>query len=132
MQAVIPSRYSTKGHYRAYDQHMNVQRIRLTMVLADVLDVIMSAPVDDPAWGLRICELTGHGSGTVYPALDRLMKAGWITDSWEYPVPANRPRRRFYTITPTGRQEYAAILASRATRRTAWVRAQVPSNGTHD
>jgi PadR family transcriptional regulator, regulatory protein PadR len=111
---------------------MNVLRVRITMVVADLLDVIMSAPADNPVWGLRICEQTGHGSGTVYPALDRLLKGGWIADRWESPAPTDRPRRRFYSITAAGREEYATALASRASRRTAWTRAQVPASDTHD
>lgn len=100
------------------------------MVVTDVLDVIRSLPDDDPAWGLRICELTGRGSGTVYPALGRLVKAGWVADHWESPAPADRPRRRFYAMTAAGREGYAAALESRASRRTAWVRAT--TGGTSD
>jgi PadR family transcriptional regulator PadR len=110
---------------------MNPQPVRLTMVVMDVLDVIMSAPGSEPAWGLQICEQTGRGSGTVYPALDRLMKAGWISDRWESPAPADRPRRRFYAITPAGRAEYDAALASRASRRISWVRAQAIMGDTN-
>lgn len=95
---------------------MSALRFRVTLVIMDVLDVIGSAPPQDPAWGLCICEATGYGSGTVYPALDRLMKAGWIEDHWEDPVPANRPRRRFYTVTPVGRAGYAAERERRAGR----------------
>ena len=101
---------------------MATPRIRLTLVIMDVLDVIMSAPHDDPAWGLRICEATGHGPGTTYPALDRLMKAGWIEDRWEDPVPSDRPRRRFYTITSVGRAGYAAEREKRASRRLTWAK----------
>ena len=101
----------------------------MTVVIMDVLDVIMSARVDDPAWGLRICDQTGRGSGTVYPALDRLMKVGWIEDRWEDPVPADRPRRRFYTITSTGRAAYTAAQEERASRRAAWARPGVPAGG---
>jgi PadR family transcriptional regulator PadR len=102
---------------------MTAPRIRVTLVIMDVLDVIMSAPQDDPAWGLRICEATGHGPGTVYPALDRLMKAGWIEDRWEEPAPADRPRRRFYTITSIGRAGYAAEQEKRAHRGLGWAKA---------
>jgi DNA-binding PadR family transcriptional regulator len=101
---------------------MAAPRIRVTLVILDVLDVIMSAPSDDPAWGLRICEATGHGPGTVYPALDRLMKAGWIEDHWEDPVPADRPRRRFYAITSAGRAGYTNEQGKRASRRLAWAK----------
>jgi PadR family transcriptional regulator, regulatory protein PadR len=102
------------------------------MVVADVLDVIANASADAPVWGLRICEQTGLGSGTVHPALSRLVNAGWIAGNWESPAPADRPRRRFYAMTPTGREEYAAALASRAHRRTSWVQAQIADGSTHD
>src|ERR1700722_3605443 len=101
---------------------MTAPHIRVTLVIMDVLNVIMSASPDDPAWGLRICEMTGHGPGTTYPALDRLMKAGWIEDRWEEPAPADRPRRRFYTVTSVGRAGYAAEQGKRAGRRLAWTR----------
>ena len=94
----------------------------MTMVVMDVFDVIMNASLDDPAWGLSICEATGHGTGTVYPALSRLLKAGWIEDRWEEPPPADRPRRRYYSVTAAGRTAYQEAVAARAARRTAWSR----------
>lgn len=108
---------------------MTAPRIRITLVIVDVLDAIMSAPLDDPAWGLRICEATGRGPGTVYPALDRLMKAGWIEDRWEEPAPADRPRRRFYTVTSVGRAGYATALEQRAGRRLAWTMPGMTTGG---
>lgn len=101
---------------------MSAPRIRVTLVIMDVLDVIMGAPSDDPVWGLRICEATGHGPGTVYPALDRLMKAGWIVDHWEEPAPADRPRRRFYTISSVGRAGLATSRNERTQRGLAWAK----------
>jgi PadR family transcriptional regulator, regulatory protein PadR len=97
-------------------------RIRLTAVIMDVLDVLTNSPSDDLAWGLRLCEVTGYGTGTIYPALDRLMKAGWITDHWEAPPPAERPPRRFYEMTSTGREQYAAALRAHRERRLVWLR----------
>jgi DNA-binding MarR family transcriptional regulator len=47
--------------------------------------------------------LTAHG--TLYKALDRLEKAGFLTSRWEDPLVAaqeNRPRRRFYSLTAAG------------------------------
>lgn len=108
---------------------MTAPRIRVTLVIMDVLDVIMSASSDDPAWGLRICEATGHGPGTTYPALDRLMKAGWIGDHWEEPAPADRPRRRFYTITSAGRAGYSAEREKRASRRLGWAKPGMTAGG---
>jgi len=94
----------------------------------DVLDVLTNAPPDNPAWGLLICEQTGFGSGTIYPLLDRLMKAGWITDRWETPPPENRPRRRFYEVTSVGRAQYREALEAREARRMAW-RQPIPHTG---
>jgi DNA-binding PadR family transcriptional regulator len=92
----------------------------MTMVVMDILDVLTNAPPDDPAWGLQICEMTGHGTGTIYPALDRMLKARWIEDRWEEPPPEDRPRRRYYSITAAGRAAYQEAVASRAARRTSW------------
>lgn len=47
--------------------------------------------------------LTGHG--TLYRALGRLEKQGFLRSRWEDPVVAaeqNRPRRRLYTLTGAG------------------------------
>jgi PadR family transcriptional regulator, regulatory protein PadR len=90
------------------------------MVVMDILDVLIDAPHDDPPWGLRICEATGHGTGTVYPALDRLLRAGWIADRWEEPQPEDRPRRRFYEITAAGRSAYQEAVTARSARRARW------------
>lgn len=107
---------------RLYPCPMSATKIRLTAVIMDVLDVLTSSPPDNPAWGLRLCEQTGYGTSTIYPALDRLMKAGWITDHWEDPPPKDRPPRRFYEMTSTGREQYASALRARGERRAAWLR----------
>ncbi len=99
---------------------MTAKPVRVSMVVLDILDAIDSAPPDDPAWGLRLCEETGYGTGTVYPALDKLLRAGWITDRWEEPQPADRPRRRFYSLTGDGRTAWREALAAREARRAAW------------
>jgi DNA-binding MarR family transcriptional regulator len=99
----------------------------MTAAVLDVLDVLTNASLDDPPWGLRICEQTGLGTSTIYPVLDRLRKAGWIIARWENPPPQDRPRRRYYELTATGRQEYAAALRAHNERRTSWLR---PSPGT--
>ena len=101
---------------------MSAPKIRLTAVIMDVLDVLTSSPSDDPAWGLRLCEVTGYGTGTIYPALDRLLKARWIESRWEEPAPEGRPRRRYYSITSAGRAAYQEAIAARAARRTLWTR----------
>lgn len=109
---------------------MSANRLRMTMVIMDILDVLMTAPPDDPAWGLKLCEQTGHGTGTIYPALDRMLQAGWIEDRWEEPPPADRPRRRYYTVTATGRAAYQEAVAARAARRTTWATRAAHARGT--
>jgi PadR family transcriptional regulator PadR len=96
-------------------------RVRITAVVLDILDVLANAAPDHPAWGLRLCEQTGHGSGTIYPALDRLMKVGWIEDHWEQEEPKDRPKRRYYTITAAGRAAYMNAITARQRRRAAWL-----------
>ncbi len=57
--------------------------------------------------------LTAHG--TLYKALDRLQRWGFLENEWEDPVVAaqeSRPRRRFYWITPAGQAALAKALAA--------------------
>lgn len=100
---------------------------RMTMAVLDILATIQAFPAHDPAWGLTICAWTGYGTSTVYPALDRLLKAGWIADRWEEPQPADRPRRRYYEITEEGRAAYGQAVAERAARQSAWRESEWPS-----
>ena len=56
--------------------------------------------------------LTAHG--TLYKALDRLQRSGFLQSEWEDPLVAaneGRPRRRFYWVTAAGE---AALARSRA------------------
>lgn len=92
----------------------------MTIVVMDILDLVASASADDLAWGSKICEQTGHGPGTIYPALDRMLKAGLIEDRWEQPPPEDRPPRRYYTITSAGRAAYQEAVTARAGRRLTW------------
>jgi Fe2+ or Zn2+ uptake regulation protein len=72
------------------------RELRVTPAISAVMRVILDAhDRGSPAWGLSICEATGYGISTVYPALNRLRKAGWIEDWWE-DQPGDRPKRRFY------------------------------------
>lgn len=66
--------------------------------MTETMRVVLAAVVDGggQAWGASICERTALETGIVYPALDKLMGAGVITDRWEDPAPEDRPRRRFY------------------------------------
>jgi PadR family transcriptional regulator, regulatory protein PadR len=47
--------------------------------------------------------------GSLYPALDRLLRKGWVTAAWgESPT---KRRARYYTITDSGRAHLDAELA---------------------
>lgn len=59
--------------------------------------------------------LTAHG--TLYKALDRLRKQGFLESEWEDPLLAaqeGRPRRRFYSVTAAGEAALAQAHAGLA------------------
>ncbi len=62
-------------------------------------------------------EACGLPSGTAYPALRRLEKAGLLRSRWEEAAAAlakGRPRRRTYELTPQGRGALAEAEAKLA------------------
>lgn len=73
---------------------------RIGAATADVLTVLLDDP--GPRWGLELIKLTGRPSGTIYPLLDRLERAGWVESSWDDDTTRRGPRRRLYTLTPDG------------------------------
>jgi PadR family transcriptional regulator, regulatory protein PadR len=95
-------------------------RIRLTTPVRMVLDALAHAGPDDPLWGYKLTELTGLGSGTIYPIMERLESSGYVTARVETPRPADRPRRRFYELTGTGRQLAASAAVPRESRLRAF------------
>ena len=100
---------------------MAARRIRLTTATLAVLNVLMTcAGCDESVWGFKICDQAGLGPGTVYPILDRLETAGWISGFWEADPPPGRPRRRLYEMTALGRAELAASFAARPRVHVAW------------
>ncbi|WP_330358336.1 PadR family transcriptional regulator [Streptomyces chartreusis] len=95
--------------------------IRLTQATISVLNALLTASDDSPAWGLSICQEANLGSGTVYPILERLAEAGWL-HSWHETAPhPGRPPRRFYALTRAGRLEATTALAERAAKRRRWL-----------
>lgn len=45
-------------------------------------------------------------NGSLYPALHRLTKRGWITSDWK--LSENNQRAKFYRLTPDGEAQLAA------------------------
>jgi PadR family transcriptional regulator PadR len=54
-------------------------------------------------YGFDIMDVTGLPSGTVYPALRRLEREGWVQSNWEDEQSAQqRPARKYYKLTRLG------------------------------
>ncbi|WP_167051851.1 helix-turn-helix transcriptional regulator [Salinibacterium sp. ZJ77] len=89
---------------------------RLTSATADVLSELLSSP--DPVWGLQIISRSGRPAGSVYPILERLERAGWVTSAWEDDSQRSGARRRLYRLTADGavaaREAVARVAAGRS------------------
>jgi DNA-binding PadR family transcriptional regulator len=91
---------------------------------------VLQAVASGLEYGFDIIDATGLPSGTVYPALSRHERDGYVRSSWEDPIRAHRerrPPRRYYQITPHGRRALQQALAElhigpARTRRTARAR----------
>ncbi len=91
---------------------------RITAATIDVLTVL-DAP-GDPVWGLVVIKQSGRPAGSVYPILERLENAGWVTSQWESDDARPGPRRRYYELTEEGGAAAArSIAAFTATKRPA-------------
>ncbi|MCC7180758.1 MAG: PadR family transcriptional regulator [Acidobacteria bacterium] len=74
---------------------------RLSLTAASILQAI----VDGGVYGFDIIDRTGLPSGTVYPALSRLERDGYVKSTWEDEDDARaegRPARRNYQLTAPG------------------------------
>ena len=75
--------------------------VRMTQITALVLQSVAAGF----RYGFDVMEACGLPSGTVYPALRRLEKAGLLRSRWEEEAAAHadgRPRRRTYALTDEG------------------------------
>ncbi len=57
--------------------------------------------------------------GSLYPALIRMKRRGWLRTSWR--VTENSRRARYYELTPTGQRQLGV-------ERTGWLRASTAVN----
>ena len=71
-------------------------------------------PVRSGICGADIMVTTGLSSGSLYPILARLKKAGWIAGEWEAATPSElkRPRRRLFTLTEGGREKMKQMAST--------------------
>lgn len=85
---------------------------RLTGPMLKVIGALLSSgPLE--LSGADISRATKLASGTLYPILFRLERAGWLESRWENddPTALGRPRRRFYQVTALGaRSARAAVM----------------------
>jgi DNA-binding PadR family transcriptional regulator len=78
------------------------------MALSYTALFVLQALTQGHRFGFDIMDATGLPSGTVYPALRRLEAMGFVHSAWEddgRARKANRPRRRNYQVTATGREQ---------------------------
>ena len=75
---------------------------------------VLDAVARGHEYGFDVIDATGLPSGTVYPALARLERDGYVRSSWEDEATAHRdgrPARRYYRITAPGVRALDAALA---------------------
>jgi PadR family transcriptional regulator PadR len=58
-------------------------------------------------WSEQVLQVS---QGSLYPALYRLQRQGWISSAWR--VTENNRRARYYALTAAGRRQLAAEQAS--------------------
>lgn len=78
--------------------------MKITLGVQAVLGAMLQ-DIDAELYGLEIVRASGLEPGTIYPILQRLRGAGWISDRWEDPESARaegRPPRHYYRLTAEG------------------------------
>ncbi|MBD2896975.1 hypothetical protein amrb99_59280 [Actinomadura sp. RB99] len=104
---------------------------RITGPLLDVIEQLYEAHTQDvELHGWPIVHNTKRAGPTVYRVLDRLEDAGWVSARWEEQDPGvNRPRRRYYRLTPNGLEEVRELLGQ---RRPSALRPAAPRSAPRD
>ena len=79
-----------------------------------ILKAIERTPLHGWGIGERIEAVSGGvfrlQTGTLYPALHRLVRKGWIAAEWR--VTENNRRARYYRLTATGKRQLSAELST--------------------
>jgi PadR family transcriptional regulator len=74
-----------------------------------VLKALSLEPMHGWGIGNRIGQLSGEvfqvNQGSLYPALMRMLRRGWIRAEWR--ASEHRRRARYYSLTPAGRRRLA-------------------------
>jgi len=79
-----------------------------------ILKALALAPMHGWGIGERIAQLSRDvfqlQTGTLYPALQRLLRKGWMVAEWR--TTENGRRARYYQLTASGRKQLEAEQAS--------------------
>jgi len=77
--------------------------LRLSAQTLRVLAALLSSTRDE-LFGAEVGRQANVASGSLYPILARLERAGWLDSRWETedPQALGRPRRRYYRVTAVG------------------------------
>jgi PadR family transcriptional regulator PadR len=76
---------------------------------------VLSLLREDARYGFDLVRRLGDvdgmvtSEGTIYPLLSRLRRDGWVDTSWQ--ESESGPPRRYYEISPDGRQALAGFTA---------------------
>src|SRR6267154_2231070 len=90
------------------------ERIELLQGTLDML--ILRTLLFGPAHGHQIAkhiqrttdDLLQIEHGSLYPALHRLERKGWLAAKWETPAKEQRREFKYYRLTPAGRKQLAS------------------------
>jgi PadR family transcriptional regulator, regulatory protein PadR len=80
--------------------------------------MVLQALRQRPLHGYGLAQLIKRGSddllqveeGSLYPALQRMLKAGWVTAEWG--ISDTKRRIRIYRVTPSGRKQLERKISS--------------------
>jgi DNA-binding PadR family transcriptional regulator len=87
--------------------------VRMSLPKVKVLTELLEDPTA-PHYGYELMRITGVKSGSLYPILDQLERAGWLEAQWEElrEGRAGRPPRRWYRLTALGQAAAPSAIAA--------------------
>src|ERR1700722_8314218 len=100
-----------------YDTHNTIMpKIEMpsgSLVLL-ILRVLRSSPLHGYAIAQRIHTLSSEAlhieEGALYPALQKILRKGWVTSKWG--ISETNRQVRFYQLTPEGRKQLDAEMSA--------------------